>query len=90
MVRMRNVCLSLGVFILLVGSFMVGRGTAQQQPLPVEQPSPFAFPKDWGSLHTIAPTAIGFAFVFESPDGTIRVAQGTAAGIATIQRIPRR
>ena len=45
--------------------------------------APFAFPKKWGNLHTVAPTSIGFAFVFESPtDGTFRVAQGTVAGIA--------
>ena len=91
MLGMRNVCLGLAVCILLAGSFLLGRGTARQQPFPVEQVAPFAFPKEWGNLHTVTPTAIGFAFVFESPmDGTIRVAQGTVAGIATIQRVPRR
>src|SRR5262245_40615754 len=91
MLRMRNLVFGLTTSILLVGSFMAGRSTAQQQPMPVEAPAPFAFPNAWGDLHTVPPTAIGFAFVFQSrTDGTIRIAQGTGAGIATIQTIPRR
>ena len=65
MLRMRNLVLGLTTFMLLAGSFMAGRSTAQQQPMPVEQPAPFAFPTAWGDLHTVVPTAIGFAFVFQ-------------------------
>jgi len=91
MLRIRNLVLGLTTFILLAGSFMAGRSTAQQQPMPVEQPAPFAFPNAWGDLHTVVPSSIGFAFIFQSrTDGTIRIAQGTASGIATIQTIQRR
>jgi hypothetical protein len=91
MLKKRNLFVGLAVFMGLVFSFLAGRGVAQQQPLPVEQPASFAFPAAWGDLHSVTPTSIGFAYVFVSrADGTIRVAQGTAIGIAQIQTIPRR
>jgi hypothetical protein len=91
MLKMRNLFIGLAVFMGLACSFLVGRGMAQQQPLPMEQIAPFAFPAAWGDLNSVTPTSIGFAYVFVSrSDGTIRVAQGTGAGIAIIQTIPRR
>ena len=90
MLKVRSLLLVVAVFVLVVFSFLGGRATAQQQPLPTEQVVPFSFPKTWGTLNSITTSPVGFAYAFETTEGTIRVAQATSVGVVQIQVIPRR
>ena len=97
MLRMRPLWLCLSVFVLVVSAFFVGRAGATQlgqlgqqaQALPRERNAAYSFPRAWGELKTVTATSRGFAYVFVSENGTIRVVQSGPAGPEDIEVIGR-
>jgi hypothetical protein len=89
MLNLKRLTLGLMISALVLCGFLAGRAVAQQ-PIPVEQRSPYSFPRSWGDLRDVTQSTAGYSFTFvNSGDGTIRLVVANSAGIVAIQAIHR-